>query len=262
VHRRDVPLWPRIVDHVTAWAQGFFGHVVHWAQVVLHWVTHWPWSTIAAFAAAAAALWIAHAETRARQQLLGREAVIELGAVSLNWSNQAAHFLGAIRRALDGTGPRATVNKESLNRLTEATRAATRAVMSAQMVFTDAELLDRAAETESQIAQFMGIMQRPATRTPEGMIVPVTESAAQEQERLNGAVTEGLRRLDAFGPVTDALVQRGLQVYSPRRGSRHRIFQPRFDPHAAAAARHRRQRRRRLPSQNRARTPIDKGVTP
>jgi ABC-type Co2+ transport system permease subunit len=55
--------------------------VAHIAQVV----SHWPWSTIAAFAAAAAALWVARAETRERKQLLGREAVVDVVAMTFNW---------------------------------------------------------------------------------------------------------------------------------------------------------------------------------
>lgn len=235
-YRRDVTDWHRIVDHVTGWTLRFFGHIPHWAYSFLHWVTHWPWATVAAFAAAAAALWVAHSETRERKQLLGRQTVIELAAVSLEWSNQAASLLAALRRSMAGTAPREAVNIEALNVLTQATQGAVRALMSAQMVFTDPELLDRAAETQSHITQFLGTLQRPFTQTNDGVVTPVPESQAQEQQRLNGVVEDGLRRLYAFGPVSDAMVRRGFEVYSPRRGSQHRTFHPRFDPRGAAAA--------------------------
>jgi uncharacterized membrane protein YdjX (TVP38/TMEM64 family) len=61
---------------------------------IVHAVTHWPWSTIAAFTAAAVAFWVARMQTRERQQLLGRQAVVEVNAAALNYSSEGARFLG------------------------------------------------------------------------------------------------------------------------------------------------------------------------
>ncbi|ETA96254.1 hypothetical protein BB737_11900 [Mycobacterium avium subsp. hominissuis] len=57
--------------HEAQYALGMWGHIVEA-------VRHWPWSTIAAFAAAGAALWIARAETRERSQALGRQVIVEV----------------------------------------------------------------------------------------------------------------------------------------------------------------------------------------
>jgi hypothetical protein len=60
-------------------------------------ITHWPWSTIAAIAAAAAAIWVPRFETRERANVLGRETVVEINASALRWHNEVLAFLTMVR---------------------------------------------------------------------------------------------------------------------------------------------------------------------
>jgi hypothetical protein len=220
-----------IVPTVTHWTHIVLGGVTHWMHVVAHAMAHWPWATIfptiAAFSAAGAALWVARNEIRERQQLLGREIVSELIDVSLNWSNQAGRFLGAVRRWLLGTGNAAEVNNEALDVLTEASNETVRALMVARMASNDFDLDVRISAMEAKIIEFVALLQRPDPPQP--------ESPEQQRHRLTHALDAGLIQLHEFGPISDAVVQRGHQLYSVRHGVRYRRAQRRWDRQLARA---------------------------
>lgn len=189
-----------------------------WTHIV-HVVTHWPWSTIAAFGAAAAAVSIAVAQRRERRQFLGRQTVVELTASSVGWQMEAARFLGTLRRHLQGTAPAATVNIEAFDRLSEAASTTSRVFVSAKLACGDFELHRRIAESESILVEFMARLQRPLEpETPE-----------QQRARLARTVEQSLVTLDDFGKATDALLTRGLAIYSQRRGLRYRLAKRRWD---------------------------------
>jgi hypothetical protein len=223
-------MWRHLVNNLTHWIQSICRDVAHWIQVLsrdaTHWtqtgldvVTDWPWSTIAAFTAAAAAIWIARVQTRERQQLLGREIIVELAANSLNWNTQAASLLRGVRRFLEGIGSEEEINNDALAQFTEASRAAARGFMAARIACTDFELQLCIADLERTVGEFAENLPRP----------PASESAQQERERLTRILQDGLRTLADFRIGSDALVRRGVEVYASRRGLRYRRAQKRFE---------------------------------
>jgi hypothetical protein len=229
-------MWRHLVNNLTLWIQSMCRDVAHWIQImsrdVTHWTqtglhvtAHWPWSTIAAFAASAAALWIARVQTRERQQLLGREIVVELAANSLSWNTQAASFLRGVRRFLEGIGSQEEVNSDALAQFIEASRAAARGFMAARIACKDFELQLCIGDLERTVGEFAENLPRP----------PASESAPQEQERLTQMLQDGLRTLADFRIGSDALVRRGVEIYSSRRGLRYRRAQKRFERRRPAA---------------------------
>jgi hypothetical protein len=223
-------MWRHLVNDLTLWIQSMcrdVAHgiqvmsrdVTHWTQTGFHVVTDWPGSTIAAFAASAAALWIARVQTRERQQLLGREIVVELAANSLSWNTQAASFLRCVRRSLEGIGSRDEINNDALAQFTEASRAAAWGFMAARIACEDFELQLCIADLERTVGEFAENLPRS----------PASESAEQERERLTQMLQDGLRTLADFRIGSDALVRRGVEVYTSRRGLRYRRAQKRFE---------------------------------
>jgi hypothetical protein len=223
-------MWRHLVNNLTLWIQSMCRGVAHWVQVIfrgaahwtqtgLHVVAHWPWSTIAAFTVSAAALWIARVQTRERQQLLGREIVVELAANSLSWNTQAAGILRCVRRFLEGAGSWEEINNDSLAHFTEASRAAARGFMAARIACKDFELQLCIADLERTVGEFVENLSRP----------PASESAQQERERLTQILQDGLSALADFRIGSDALIRRGVEVYAPRRGLRYRRAERRFE---------------------------------
>jgi hypothetical protein len=223
-------MWRHLVNNLTHWIQGICRDVAHWIQLmsrdVTHWtqtglhaVADWPWSTIAAFTASAAAIWIARVQTRERQQLLGREVVVELAANSLSWNTEAAHLLRGVRRFLEGIGSHEEINNDALAQFTEASRAAARGFMAARIACRDFELQLCIADLERTVEEFAENLPRP----------PASESAQQERERLTLLLQDGLRTLADFRIGSDALVRRGVEVYSSRHGLRYWRAQKRFE---------------------------------
>jgi hypothetical protein len=234
-------MWRHLVNNLTLWIQSMCRDVAHWVQVIfrdaIHWVqvifrdatqwtqtgfhvvVHWHWSTIAAFTVSAAALWIARVQTRERQQLLGREIVVELSANSLSWNTQAASFLRCVRRFLEGAGSREEINSDSLAHFAEASRAAARGLMAARIACKDFELQLCIADLERTVEEFAENLPQP----------PASESAQQERERLTQILQDGLNALADFRIGSDALIRRGVEVYAPRRGLRYRRAEKRFE---------------------------------
>jgi hypothetical protein len=223
-------MWRHLVNNLTHWIQSICRDVAQWTQVMsrdvtqwtqnsLHVTTDWPWSTIAAFAASAAAIWIARVQTRERQQLLGREIVVELAANSLSWNTEAASFLRSVRRFLDGVGSREEINSDALAQFADASGAAARGFMAARIACRDFELQLCIADLERTVEEFAENLPRPLGG----------ESALQEQERLTRMLEVGLRALADFRIESDALVRRGVEVYSSRRGLRYWRAQKRFE---------------------------------
>jgi hypothetical protein len=204
---------------VAHWIQIMSRDVTQCTQTGLHVIVHWPWSTIAACTASAAAVWVARAQTRERQQLLGREIVVELAANSLSWNTEAASLLRYIRRFLEGIGSREEINNDALAGFTEASRAAARGFMAARIACKDLELQLCIADLERTVGEFVENLPRP----------PATESAQQERERLTQMLHDGLRTLADFRIRSDAVVRRGVEVYSSCRGLRYRRAQKRFE---------------------------------
>jgi hypothetical protein len=223
-------MWRHLVNNLTHWIQGMCRDVAHWVQIIFRDATHWtqtgfhaaadwPWSTIAAFTVSAAALWVARAQTRERQQLLGREIVVELAASSLSWNTQAAGFLRCVRRFLEGVGSREEIDNDSLAHFTEASRAAARGFMAARIACKDCELRLCIADLERTVGEFVENLPRP----------PESESAQQERERLTQILQDGLNALVHFRIGSDVLVRRGIEVYAPRRGLGYRRAEKRFE---------------------------------
>lgn len=223
-------MWRHLVNNLTHWIQSGCRDVAHWIQVMsrdvtdwtqtwLHVVTDWPWPTIAAFAASAAAIWIARGQTRERQQLLDREIVVELAANSMSWNTQAASFLRAVRRFLEGIGSREEISNDALAQFAEASRAAARGLMAARIACRDFELQLCIADLERTVAEFAENLPQP----------PASESAQQERERLTRMLQDGIGTLADFRIGSDALVRRGVEVYTSRRGLRYRRAQKRFE---------------------------------
>jgi hypothetical protein len=189
-----------------------------WPHIV-ETVAHWPWSTIAAFGAAGAAISIAVAQRRERRQFLGRQTVVELAASSGGWHTEAAKFLGALRRHLQGTASASAVNIEAFDRLSAATSTTSQVFTGAKLACSDFELHLRIAESESKLVEFMERLQKPTElETPE-----------HERERLMTTFEQSLVTLDGFGDATDALLSRGFAIYSQRRGLRYRRAKRRWD---------------------------------
>lgn len=234
-------MWRHLVNNLTLWIQSMCRDVAHWVQVIfrdaIHWVqvifrgatqwtqtgfhvvVHWHWSTIAAFTVSAAALWIARVQTRERQQLLGREIVVQLSANSLSWNTQAASFLRCVRRFLEGAGSREEINSDSFAHFAEASRAAARGLLAARIACKDFELQLCIADLERTVGEFAENLPQP----------PASESAQQERERLTQILHNGLNALADFRVGSDALIRRGVEVYTPRRGLRYRRAEKRFE---------------------------------
>jgi len=115
-------------------------------------MAHWSWGTIAAFTAAGTALWVAGAETRQRQLLLAQQNVVELARTCLDWNSEAAAFLGAVRKFLDGTGSAAEINKQ-VKGFGEACIAAAQKFMAGRLAFNDFELQRSVDEVENVVNQ-------------------------------------------------------------------------------------------------------------
>jgi leucyl aminopeptidase (aminopeptidase T) len=186
--------------------------------MIWHAVTHWPWSTIAAFAAAASALWVARLQTRERENLLGRQTVVEVMDAANKWQKEGARFLATVNRAVQANTLTGALNEAPLEGVTAAAAETDRALKTARMACNDFELLWRVAEAEGQVGAFLELI----TRQP-------TESAAEELARVRRTPEAGLQPLNKFGKAIEAFVNRGFAVYSPRRGLRFRWAQHRLN---------------------------------
>jgi hypothetical protein len=187
-----------------------------WLQVV----AHWPWSTIAAFAAAGIALWVARSQTRERENLLGRETVVAVMDAANKWQKEGARFLATVNKLLQGQMPPGEMNEGPLDHVTAAVAATDRVLKTARMACNDFEMLWRVAEAESQVGAFLELL----TRSP-------TETASEQLARLQGTPQAGLQYLNGFGRAIEAFVSRGFAVYSPRRSLRFRWAQYRMNRH-------------------------------
>ena len=190
-----------------------------WAHIV-HTVLHWAWGIIASFAASAAALWIAHSETRERRQLLACRAVVDVHASALHWHKEATVFVRDVRRSLQGEVSDDVV-KDAFNQELTAAGAMARVLTNARLLCNDFELQVRIAEAESELVEFMGLIE-----------VSPAESAEQHRAVRSKLVEDGPTVLSNFSDATDAFVKRGLDIYSPRRGPRYRLAKWRWDRQA------------------------------
>lgn len=189
----------------------------HWLHVALHSVGHWSWGTIAAFTAAGTALWVAGAETRQRQLLLARQIVVELAHTCLDWNSEAAAFLGAVRKFLEGTGSAAEIDKQAIG-FGEVCVAAAQKFMAGRLAFNDFELQRSIDEVENVVNQFLALLPRSS----------LDETPEQQQLRLNQMLEKGLPLLEDFLYKAEAVRRRGFEAYSPRRTARYRIAEWRF----------------------------------
>lgn len=187
-----------------------------WGHIV-QMVEHWPWSTIAAFAAAAAALWIARSETRERSQALGRQVIVEVQHSALQWSIECSRFIGLIQKHIQNQASAAYLNEEGLEDFTATTGENNRVFKTARLACNDFELQVRLAEAESHVGALLDALDRPA------------RGNESERDRLDRMVSVGLASLKGFNLATEALANRGFALYSPRRGVRYRIAQWRWD---------------------------------
>jgi hypothetical protein len=194
-----------------------------WADIV-DTVTRWPWATIAAFAAAGAAIAVARSETSERRQLLGRQTVVDVNAGSLVWYTKAGDFLRSIRQFFDGLISANHLNGEPLERFTGAVADMERILTSARMACNDFELLLRVAEAQSKLHVFTKRLER----SPE-------ETYDDGKRRLGALYDDGQALIKEFGQAIDAFVTRGFAVYSPRRGIRFRLRERQFNRLVKAA---------------------------
>jgi hypothetical protein len=192
--------------------------VLHELSTGLRVVGHWPWSTIAAFAAAGIALWVARSQTRERENLLGRETVVAVMDAANKWHKEGARFLATVNKLLQGQVPPGEMNEGPLDQVTAAVAATDRVLKTARMACNDFEMLWRVAEAESQVGAFLELL----TRSP-------TETAAEQLARLQRTPESGLRYLNGFAQAIEAFVKRGFAVYSPRRTLRFRWAQHRMN---------------------------------
>jgi hypothetical protein len=194
-----------------------------WAHIV-HVVTHWSWSTIAAFAAAVAALAVARSQTRERRQMLGSQIVVDVGAESLIWHRAAGAFLRSVTQHFQGQMSANDLNREPVAQVTAAIAGMDSVLKRARMACNDFELLYRIAEAESRLGAFAERLQRPTE-----------ESLEQQDRRLGRIFDDGRTDLQAFGAAIEAFQMRGFTVYSPRRGLRFRWQHRRFNRQVKAA---------------------------
>jgi hypothetical protein len=181
-------------------------------------VQHWPWSTIAAFAAAAAAIWAVRLQTRDRDLLLARETVVEVTAATVLYHRDVIEFLTAVRQHMRKQISARELNDQALPRLTQAIATMDRHLKTARMNCNDFTMQIRIAEAEMHIACLLESID-PRRQVD-------TES---ERDRLDRIIQDGLKSLEGFGTATEAFLALGFDKYSPRRGLRYRISKWRWD---------------------------------
>jgi hypothetical protein len=88
---------------------------------ILQIMEHWPWATIAAFTAAAIALWTALSGVRERRQQLRQSAVLEVWRRNYQWNAAAGDVLPMIRQFLAGAVAADVIDTEGLKTVSDAT---------------------------------------------------------------------------------------------------------------------------------------------
>lgn len=180
-----------------------------WPQT-FHTVAHWPWSTIAAFAAVGVTMTIARSQTGERAQLLGRQTVVDVAATSGKWATEMAKFRGITFRRLSGKAAPNELDEDAINsQILAATNDMMRVLQLARMTCNDFEMQRSVAAAEFAMVSFLAQIARPAT-----------ESKHEQSARLKQNFEAGEAIAAQFGRATDAFVQRGYAVYSPRRDRR------------------------------------------
>lgn len=200
-----------------------------WGQI-LQVVSNWPWSTIAAFTAAGAAVSVARSETKERANRLGQEAVVEINTRSIEYHRDILEFFRLIRSHLDGEITTETLNRQVYPTLTSAVLTIDRHLKIARMACNDFRMQIHIATAESHIYALLETVDQPRGSG---------ETAVQARDRLNRILDQGEVHMKAFHTASEAFVSRGFQLYSPRRGIRYRIAQKRWDRSVAAEKRER-----------------------
>jgi hypothetical protein len=190
-----------------------------WSELV-HFVTNWPWSTIAAFAAAAAAVSVARSETKERATRLGQEAVVEINTRSMDYHKDVLDFFSMIRAHLKGQITADELNKVAYPHLTRTVTTIDRHLKFARMACNDFQMQIHIAEAESHIYELLELVDQ--RELPD-------ESQEQSQLRLRRIIDQGLVILTRFSAASEAFVSRGFKIYSPRRGVRYRLAHRRWD---------------------------------
>jgi hypothetical protein len=202
----------------------------------------WSWATIAAFAAAGAAIWVARYETKQRAALLGREMVVGITASSMRYHRDVLGFLEKVRDHINNRIPAEDLDKQAFPRLVEAITAMDRELKSARMACNDFEMQIRIAEAELHIyALLQSLDPRPA-------------GAESQRARLDRIISDGLSSLQGFAAATEAFGERGFAVYSPRRGLKYRIANWRWDRKVKAEEKAQLQQRNNAGSRNESET--------
>jgi hypothetical protein len=181
-------------------------------------VQHWPWATIAAFAAAAAAIWAVRLETRDRDTLLARETVVDVNSAAVIYHREVIEFLTAVRAHIRKQISSRELNDQAFPRLSEAITAMDRHLKTARMNCNDFTMQVRIAAAEMHIAALLETID-PARQV----------GIESQRDRLDRIIEDGFQSLQQFGDASEALVQHGFDRYSPRRGLRYRIAKWRWD---------------------------------
>jgi hypothetical protein len=180
-------------------------------------IQNWPWSTIAAFAAAAAAIWAVRLETRERDSLLARETVVDVNAAAVIYHRDVLAFLSAVREVSRRQMSPKDLEEQALPRLTEAIATMDRHLKTARMNCNDFAMQIRIAQAEMHIGALLE------------SIDPMHHLNESRSDRLDRIITEGLQSLQGFGTASEAFLKDGFDRFSPRRGLRYRIAKWRWD---------------------------------
>ena len=179
-----------------------------WTHAV-HTVTHWPWSTIAAFSAAWAALWVAWIQTRERKRLLGRQTVIDLIAAGFNYTAAGERYLAFVGRYLNGSMSAEELDGEPLERVKAAGSKMLKVLWNASLVCDDRELHGHIVEVERNLRAFQALFNES-----------VAQSDEEGRNRFVRTEREGRESIKRFGEAGDAFLKRGFEVYASRRALR------------------------------------------
>jgi hypothetical protein len=180
-----------------------------WTHIV-HTVTHWPWSTIAAFAAASAALWVARMQTREHQRLLERQTVVDVMAAGINYRAEGARYLAFVGRYLNGSMSAEELDGEPLERVKAAGSAMLKVLWNARIVCDDRELHGGFENVERNLRALRALFNESVAQSDE----------EQEHNRFVQIEREGRESIKRFGEAGDAFLKRGFEVYASRRALR------------------------------------------
>lgn len=173
----------------------------------------WPWSTIAAFMAVAVTLGLARSESGQKRRQLQQDAILDINYQSTAWINAAGEFLAYVRTWLESAGTtKLPWSMEVLEPITAATNDMDRALKSVHMACNDYQIISRATEAETQLSEFLTLLNGPHP-----------DAKTELREELTNVMASGRELQLAFSKTTEQMVRRGFNAYALPKGPKFRI---------------------------------------